>query len=136
MGVCPRFSILESDPFISVDAPQREDGRSREGAEAAIASRFIGPANALARVAAIQQAAVAQQVEPIERRKAAALAHTVEGDSAWSESYYFNAYDPGADCGFFTRIGIRPNEGTIDAGLSIWVPGGGLAHLRWAREQQ
>ena len=64
------------------------------------------------------------------------LAHTVEGDSAWSESYYFNAYDPGADCGFFTRIGIRPNESTIDAGLSVWLPGSGLAHLRWVREQR
>ena len=64
------------------------------------------------------------------------LAHTVEGDSAWSESYYFNAYDPGTDCGFFTRIGIRPNEATIDAGLSVWLPGRGLAHLRWVREQR
>ncbi|HVF33321.1 MAG TPA: hypothetical protein VM933_09825 [Acidimicrobiales bacterium] len=61
--------------------------------------------------------------------------HPVEGDSAWSESYYFNAYCPDSDCGFFTRMGIRPNEGTIDVGLSIWVPGGGLAHLRHVREQ-
>ena len=64
------------------------------------------------------------------------FAHPVEGDSAWSESYYFNCYDPDVDCGFFTRIGVRPNEGTIDAGLSVWVPGGGLAHLRSVRQQQ
>lgn len=64
------------------------------------------------------------------------LAHPVEGDSAWSESYYFNCYDPDSDCGFFTRVGIRPNEGTMDVGLSIWVPGGGLAHLRCVREQR
>ncbi len=25
------------------------------------------------------------------------FAHDVEGDSAWSESYYFNAYDPAVD---------------------------------------
>lgn len=58
------------------------------------------------------------------------LAHPVEGDSAWSESYYFNCYDPDSDCGFFTRIGVRPNEGTMDVGLSVWVPGGGVAHIR------
>ena len=44
------------------------------------------------------------------------LAHPVEGDSAWSESYYFNCYDPDVDCGFYTRVGVRPNEGTIDVG--------------------
>src|ERR1700722_9649144 len=52
------------------------------------------------------------------------LAHPVEGDSAWSESWYFNAYDPGSDSGFFTRVGVRPNEGTMDVGMSIWLPGG------------
>ncbi len=35
--------------------------------------------------------------------------HPVEGDSAWRESYYFNAYDPISDSGLFTRIGIRQN---------------------------
>jgi hypothetical protein len=58
------------------------------------------------------------------------LAHPVEQDTAWSESYYFNAYDPNSDSGFFTRIGIRPNEGTMDVGLSIWLPGGDLAEYR------
>ena len=28
-------------------------------------------------------------------------AHPVESDTAWSESYYFNAYDPASDSGFF-----------------------------------
>jgi hypothetical protein len=64
------------------------------------------------------------------------LAHPVEGDSAWSESYYFNAYDPGTDSGFFTRIGIRPNEGTMDVGMSVWLPGGDLAEYRWIKEQR
>jgi hypothetical protein len=64
------------------------------------------------------------------------FAHPVEGDSAWSESYYFNAYDPEADTGFFTRIGVRPNEGTIDVGLSAWLPGTELAVVRGVREQR
>jgi hypothetical protein len=64
------------------------------------------------------------------------LAHPVEGDSAWSESYYFNAFDPGSDSGFFTRIGIRPNEGTMDVGMSVWLPGGDLAEYRSVKEQR
>ena len=64
------------------------------------------------------------------------LAHPVEGDSAWSESYYFNAYDPGTDSGLFSRIGIRPNEGTMDVGLSLWLPGGELGEYRWVKEQR
>lgn len=63
------------------------------------------------------------------------FAHPVEGDSAWSESYYFNAYDPVTDTGFFTRIGIRPNEGTMDAGLSLWLPDMEIAHVGGVRPQ-
>ena len=63
------------------------------------------------------------------------LAHPVEDDSAWSESYYFNAYDPGTDSGFFSRIGIRPNEGTMDVAVSAWLPGGRLAEYRGVKEQ-
>ena len=62
------------------------------------------------------------------------FAHPVEGDSAWSESYYFNCYDPDADTGFFTRIGVRPNEGTMDVGLHVWLPGDELAHIVGVRE--
>jgi hypothetical protein len=63
-------------------------------------------------------------------------AHPVEGDGAWSESYYFNCYDPDADVGFYSRVGIRPNEGTIDVGLAVWLPGGGIDHVRHVREQR
>jgi hypothetical protein len=63
------------------------------------------------------------------------LAHKVEPDLPWSESYYFNAYDPDSDAGFFTRIGIRPQEGTADVGMSLWLPGGGIAHYRALREE-
>ena len=58
------------------------------------------------------------------------FAHGVEPDTAWSESYYFNAYAPATDSGLFTRVGIRPNEGTMDVGLSVWLPGGELAEYR------
>jgi len=58
------------------------------------------------------------------------LAHGVGSDGAWSESYYFNAFDPASDSGFFTRVGVRPNEGTMDVGLSVWLPGGDLAEYR------
>ena len=57
-------------------------------------------------------------------------AHGVESDTAWSESYYFNAYDRATGSGLFTRIGIRPNEGTMDVGLSVWLPDGDLAEYR------
>ncbi|HXZ62840.1 MAG TPA: hypothetical protein VEG62_08865, partial [Acidimicrobiales bacterium] len=63
------------------------------------------------------------------------LAHPVEGDSAWSESWYFNGYDPGTDSGLFTRIGIRPNEGTMDVGMSLWLPAGELGEYRSVKEQ-
>src|SRR5439155_13915239 len=64
------------------------------------------------------------------------FAHPVEGDTAWSESYYFNAYDPASDTGFFTRIGVRPNEGTMDVGLSAWLPGTELATVAGIRQQE
>lgn len=62
------------------------------------------------------------------------LAHPVEQDSAWSESYYFNCYDPVSDTGFFTRIGVRPNERTIDSHFAAWLPGGDVAHVRHVGE--
>ena len=46
------------------------------------------------------------------------LGHPIEADTAWSESYYFNGFDPTSDSGLFTRIGVRPNEGTMDVGLA------------------
>jgi hypothetical protein len=64
------------------------------------------------------------------------LGHVVEGDTAWSESYYFNGFDPASDSGLFTRIGIRPNEGTMDVGMSVWLPGGELGEYRSRKEQR
>jgi hypothetical protein len=62
--------------------------------------------------------------------------HPVEGDSAWSESYYFNGYAPDTDAGFYTRIGIRPNEGTMDVMLALWLPEGRIAYATAKREQK
>jgi hypothetical protein len=62
-------------------------------------------------------------------------AHPVESSAAWSESYYFNAYDPGTGTGLFSRIGIRPNAGTIDVTLHLWLPNGEHAAYREVREQ-
>src|SRR5688572_12477942 len=64
------------------------------------------------------------------------FAHPVEGDQAWSESYYFNCYDPVTDSGFYSRCGIRPNEGTLDIGHSIWLPGNRYAAIHGVREQR
>ncbi len=33
-------------------------------------------------------------------------------------------------------MGIRPNDGTIEVGLSIWLPGGGTDHIGHVREQR
>src|SRR5205814_437253 len=63
------------------------------------------------------------------------FAHPVEPDTAWSESYYFNAYDPTTDTGLFTRIGVRPHEGTMDIGLSVGLPGSELATVHGVRPQ-
>ena len=57
------------------------------------------------------------------------LAHPVGVDPAWSESYYFNAYAPAADVGFFARVGIRPNAGTMDGFVWAWLPDGRAGRL-------
>jgi hypothetical protein len=63
------------------------------------------------------------------------LGHAVEGEQAWSESYYFNGFDPSSDSGLFTRVGVRPNEGTMDVGLSLWLPGDELGEYHAVRPQ-
>ena len=63
------------------------------------------------------------------------LGHSIGAQAAWSESYYFNGFDPATDSGLFSRIGVRPNEGTMDVGLSLWLPGGGLAEYHSVKEQ-
>ena len=61
--------------------------------------------------------------------------HPVGPEEQWNESYYFNLYDPDARIGGFARIGIRPNEGTIDGALLLFLPDGSLAVTRQLGEQ-
>lgn len=51
--------------------------------------------------------------------------HPIGPEPAWSESYYFNFHDPASGLAGFTRIGYRPNEGTADGNLFLFLPGGG-----------
>jgi len=58
--------------------------------------------------------------------------HPVGDDPAWSESWYFNAYDPAADAGFVCRIGLKPHEHAAHGFLLTWNPGGGFS---WIEER-
>jgi hypothetical protein len=58
------------------------------------------------------------------------LAHPVGPDPAWSESYYFNCYDPKTRAGFVSRTGIRPHAGFMEAFTLLWLPDGGSAVLQ------
>ncbi len=62
------------------------------------------------------------------------LPHPVEPDLAWSESWYFNAYSPGSQTGFVTRIGVRPNAGSAHALLVVWLPDGTIAQTELEAE--
>lgn len=49
--------------------------------------------------------------------------HPVGDAPHWSESYYFNFYDPESDVGMFTRMGWRPGSGWADALHVLYLPG-------------
>lgn len=50
--------------------------------------------------------------------------HPVEDPSPhWSDSLYFNAWDPGSDTFLMTRIAVQPNEERINAGMIVWRSG-------------
>jgi hypothetical protein len=51
--------------------------------------------------------------------------HEKGGEPAWSESTYFNFSDTATGLAGFSRIGFRPNEGTADATLFLFLPEGG-----------
>ena len=53
--------------------------------------------------------------------------HQAGPEPAWSESWYFNFYDPASRIGGFTRIGLRPNEQYADGNLIVFLPSGGAA---------
>ena len=43
----------------------------------------------------------------------------------WSDSFYFGGGD-GTGLAFYSRIGLRPNEGITEGALGIWIPGEGF----------
>ena len=51
--------------------------------------------------------------------------HPRGSEPAWSESTYFNFHDPSSGLAGFSRIGFRPNEGTADGTMFLFLPGGG-----------
>ncbi len=59
--------------------------------------------------------------------------HRVEDPSPhWSDSLYFNAWDPTTDTFLMTRIAVQANAGRISAGLLVWQAG--LPVFAYARE--
>jgi len=50
--------------------------------------------------------------------------HLVEDPSPhWSDSLYFNAWDPGSDTFLMTRIAVLGNRGQVTGGMVVWVDG-------------
>jgi hypothetical protein len=50
--------------------------------------------------------------------------HPVEDPSAhWSDSLYFNAWDPATGAFLLTRIAVRANAPQVTAGMIVWVDG-------------
>jgi hypothetical protein len=50
--------------------------------------------------------------------------HEVTAESNFNESMYFNVVDPEAGIGGFFRLGNRPNEGTGEMTVCLYLPGG------------
>ncbi len=50
--------------------------------------------------------------------------HPVEDPSAhWSDSLYFNAWDPASSSFLMTRIAVQANAGRVTAGMLVWRDG-------------
>lgn len=56
--------------------------------------------------------------------------HPAGPDMEWSESYYFNFYDPGSNICCFTRIGVKPNMDERTMFLFLMLPDGSLVGMR------
>jgi hypothetical protein len=54
-------------------------------------------------------------------------------EEQWSDSLYFGGGD-GRGLAFYSRIGLRPNEGVVEGALGIWLPEQGFL-LAFARER-
>ena len=55
--------------------------------------------------------------------------HDVGDESNFNESMYFNVYDPAAKLGAFFRVGNRPNEGTGEMTVCLYLPDGRVAFM-------
>ena len=50
--------------------------------------------------------------------------HPIEDPSPhWSDSLYFNAWDPGTDAFVMSRIAVRANEPAATGGMIVWLDG-------------
>lgn len=59
--------------------------------------------------------------------------HPVEDPSRhWSDSLYFNAWDPASDTFLMTRIAVLANAGRVTAGMLVWR--GGVPVYAYGRE--
>lgn len=55
--------------------------------------------------------------------------HDVGDESNFNESMYFNVYDPATRLGGFFRVGNRPNEGTGEMTVCLYLPDGRVAFM-------
>ena len=55
--------------------------------------------------------------------------HELGPEPNFNESMYFNAYDPAARLGGFFRLGNRPNEGTGEMTVCLYLPDGRVAFM-------
>lgn len=55
--------------------------------------------------------------------------HDPADDHTFNESMYFNCYDPDAQLGAFFRIGNRPNEGTGEVTVCVYLPDGRVGFM-------
>jgi hypothetical protein len=55
--------------------------------------------------------------------------HEVGPEPNFNESMYFNVIDPGSGVGGFFRVGNRPNEGTGEMTVCLYLPGGRVGFM-------
>jgi hypothetical protein len=48
--------------------------------------------------------------------------HAPGPEEQWSDSLYFGGGDARSGLAFYSRIGLRPNEGIVEAAIGLWLP--------------
>ena len=56
--------------------------------------------------------------------------HTPGAELAWSESVGFRFADPASRLGVVARLGVHPNEGSVDVAIDIFMPDGSFVAVR------